>query len=195
MVDVPVMACARCHTPRGGDTVLFGICYGGFWAVAAPMLATLHRVGPTTAGAIGLPGSAGILVARPAGRWMDRVGVNPVVLAGILTMMAAWFAMGFGVWWTAAVFVGTMLLDMGLRSAMVANQTLVNSAVPDSRARANTLFGLHVWGGNAVGAYIMSWTFAHYGWLAVCGVAMTAVVLALSIHMRWLPVGKAERPT
>ena len=169
---------------------MFGICYGGFWAVAAPMLALLHRVGPTAAGLIGIPGAAGIFVARPAGRWMDRAGVMPVVLAGILSMLAAWVAMGFGAWSIAAVVVGAMLLDCGLRAAMVANQTLVNSAAPDSRARANTLFGLHVWGGNAVGALLMSWTFAHFGWLAVCGVAMTAVIIALLIHLGVLPIGK-----
>ena len=169
---------------------MFGICYGGFWAVAAPMLAVLHRAGPTAAGLIGIPGAAGILVARPAGRWMDRAGVMPVVLAGILSMLAAWVAMGFGVWSIAAVAVGAILLDCGLRAAMVANQTLVNSAVPDSRARANTLFGLHVWGGNAVGAFLMSWTFAHFGWLAVCGVAMAAIVIALLIHLGVLPIGK-----
>lgn len=174
---------------------MLGICYGGFWAVAAPMLAALHRVGPTTAGLIGIPGAAGILVARPAGRWMDRAGVMPVVLAGIFSMLAAWIAMGFGVWSIAAVVVGAMLLDCGLRTAMVANQTLVNSAVPDSRARANTLFGLHVWGGNAVGAYLASWTFAHYGWLAVCGVALSATVIALLIHLGVLPIGKtADQP-
>jgi predicted MFS family arabinose efflux permease len=169
---------------------MFGICYGGFWAVAAPMLAALHRVGPTGAGLIGIPGAAGILVARPAGRWTDRAGVMPVVLAGICSMLAAWIAMGFGVWSVAAVFVGAILLDCGLRATMVANQTLVNSAVPDSRARANTLFGLHVWSGNAVGAFLTSWTFAHFGWLAVCGVAMTASVIALLIHLGVLPVGK-----
>jgi MFS family permease len=169
---------------------MFGICYGGFWAVAAPMLAVLHRAGPTAAGLIGIPGAAGIFVARPAGRWMDRAGVMPVVLAGILSMLAAWVAMGFGVWSIAAVAVGAILLDCGLRAAMVANQTLVNSAVPDSRARANTLFGLHVWAGNAVGAFLMSWTFAHFGWLAVCGVAMTAIVIALLIHLGVLPIGK-----
>lgn len=169
---------------------MFGICYGGFWAVAAPMLAVLHRVGPTAAGLIGIPGSAGILVTRPAGRWMDRAGVMPVVLAGILSMLSAWIAMGFGVWSIAGVIVGAILLDCGLRTAMVANQTLVNSAAPDSRARANTLFGLHVWGGNAVGAFSMSWTFAHYGWLAVCGVAMTAIVIALLIHVGVLPIGR-----
>ena len=162
---------------------MFGICYGGFWAVAAPMLAVLHRVGPSVAGFMGIPGAAGIFVARPSGRWTDRAGVRPVVLAGICSMMAAWVVMAFGVWSIAAVVVGTALLDIGLRAAMVANQTLLNSAVPDSRARANTLFGLHVWSGNAVGAFLASWTFAHYGWLAVCGVAMVAIVIALLVHL------------
>ena len=162
---------------------LFGICYGGFWAVAAPMLAAPHRVGPTAAGLMGIPGAAGILVARPAGRWTDRIGLRPVVLAGILSMTAAWVAMSFGVWWIAAIVVGAALLDIGLRAAMVANQTLINSAVPDSRSRANTLFGLHVWSGNAAGAFMASWTFANYGWIAVCGVAMTAIVIALLVHL------------
>ncbi len=171
---------------------MFGICYGGFWAVAAPMLAMLHRVGPTGAGFMGIPGAAGIFVARPAGRWMDRAGVMPVVLTGICSMLAAWVAMGFGVWSIAAVVIGATLLDCGLRSAMVANQTLVTSAVPDSRARANTLFGMHVWSGNAVGAFLASWTFAHFGWLAVCGVSMTAIVIALLIHLGIVPVGKTE---
>ena len=171
---------------------MFGICYGGFWAVAAPMLAVLHSVGPTGAGFMGIPGAAGIFVARPAGRWMDRSGVMPVVLTGICSMLAAWVAMGFGLWSIAAVVVGAILLDCGLRTAMVANQTLVNSAVPDSRARANTLFGMHVWSGNAVGAFLASWTFAHFGWLAVCGVAMTAIITALLIHLGVLPVGKTE---
>jgi hypothetical protein len=47
-----------------------------------------------------------------------------------------------------------------------------------------------VWSGNAVGAFLTSWTFAHFGWLAVCGVAMTASVIALLIHLGVVPVGK-----
>ena len=182
-----IFALLRAHAGiRRAVTIqfMFGICYGGFWAVAAPMLATLHRVSPTGAGLMGIPGAAGILIARRAGRLTDRIGLRPVVLAGICSMMAAWVAMAFGEWSVAAVVVGAMLLDTGLRAAMVANQTLINSAVPDSRARSNTLFGLHVWGGNAVGAFVASWVFAHFGWLAVCGVAMTAITLALLVHLR-----------
>jgi predicted MFS family arabinose efflux permease len=168
---------------------LFGICYGGFWGVAAPMLSAIHRVGPTAAGLMGIPGAAGILIARRAGRWTDRVGLRPVVLTGICSMLAAWVAMGFGTWSILAIVVGAMLLDIGLRAAMVANQTLINSAVPDSRARANTLFGLHVWSGNAAGAFLMSVAFAKFGWLAVCAVAMTATVMALLVHLHVLRVG------
>ena len=90
--------------------------------------------------------------------------------------------MAFGGWSIAAIVLGAALLDIGLRAAMVANQTLINSAVPDSRGRSNTVFALHVWTGNAVGAFIASWTFAAYGWVAVCAVAMTAILMALMLH-------------
>jgi len=171
---------------------MFGICYGGFWAVAAPMLSLLHRVGPGVAGLMGIPGAAGILVARASGRWSDRVGLRPVVLAGICSMMAAWIVMAAGIWSIAAIVLGAMLLDIGLRAAMVANQTLINSAVPDSRARANTLFGLHVWSGNAAGAFLTSWAFAQFGWLAVCAIAMTASIVALLVHLNVVPVGRTR---
>ncbi len=171
---------------------LLGICYGGFWAVVAPMMAALHHLGPTEAGLIGIPGAAGILVARPAGRWMDRSGAVPVVTTGVCVMIAAWLAFGFAALSIVFVVLGAMLLDCGLRTAMVANQTLVNSAVPDSRARANTIFGMHVWCGNAVGAFLTSTAFALYGWLAVCAIAMAASLFALLIHWGVVPIGKSK---
>lgn len=169
---------------------LLGICYGGFWAVVASMMATLHHVGPTAAGLIGIPGAAGILVARPAGRWMDRSGAAPVVTTGVCVMICAWLAFGISAASIAFVVAGAVMLDCGLRTAMVANQTLVNAAVQDSRARANTIFGMHVWCGNAVGAFLASTAFALYGWLAVCAIAMTASICALLIQLGILPVGK-----
>jgi len=171
---------------------LLGICYGGFWAVVAPMLATLHHVGPNEAGFMGIPGAAGIFVARPAGRWMDRSGAVPVVTTGVCIMIGAWLAFGFAAWSIAFVVTGAILLDCGLRTAMVANQTLVNATVSDSRARANTIFGMHVWCGNAVGAFLTSTAFALYGWLAVCAIAMTASICALLIHWGIVPVGQTR---
>ena len=173
---------------------LLGICYGGFWAVVAPMLLALHNAGPSVSGLMGIPGAAGILVTRPAGRWTDRSGPVPVVTTGLCVMIAAWLAFSFASLSIVFVVAGAILLDCGLRTAMVANQTLINAAVPESRARANTIFGMHVWCGNAVGAFLTSTAFAMYGWLAVCAIAMTASVSALLIHWGVIPVGKSGPP-
>jgi predicted MFS family arabinose efflux permease len=163
---------------------MLGICYGGFWAVVSPMVTAFHRLGPAQVGLIGIPGAAGILVARPAGRWTDRAGPMSVVTTALCTMALAWLVFGFSAWTMAAVVAGAILLDCALRAAMVANQTLVNTVVPEARARANTIFGTHVWAGNATGAFIASRVFAQFGWTAVCGVAFTAASIALLVHMR-----------
>ncbi len=165
---------------------MLGISYGGFWAVLAPMVSAFHRLGPAQAGLIGIPGAAGILVARAAGRWTDRAGPMPVVSTALCTMAAAWLVFGFSAWSMAAVVAGAMLLDCALRAAMVANQTLVNTVVPDARARANTIFGTHVWAGNATGAFVASSAFAHFGWLVVCAVALGATGIAFIVHVRAL---------
>jgi predicted MFS family arabinose efflux permease len=174
---------------------MLGICYGGFWAVVSPMVTAFHRLGPAQVGLIGIPGAAGILVARPAGRWTDRAGPLPVVTAALCSMAAAWLVFGFSAWTMAAVIAGAMLLDCALRAAMVANQTLVNTVVPDARARANTIFGTHVWAGNATGAFLASSVFARFGWTAVCAVALGASTIALLVHMRTVRrVGRARAP-
>ena len=166
-----------------GIQFLLGICYGGFWATIATMLLAVHHLGPTVAGLIGIPGAAGILIARPAGRWLDQRGPGPIVAAGISLIIAAYAVFAFGVWWPIALAAGAALLDCGLRAAMVANQTVVNSLAPDARARSNTVFGLAVWSGNATGAFVASAAFAHSGWLAVCGLSAASAAGALGIQL------------
>ena len=151
-----------------------GLCYGGFWATIASMLLAVHGLGPAATGMIGLSGAAGILVARPAGLWMDRRGVAPVVAAGIVAVVAAYLTLIFASASVIFVVVGAALLDCGLRAAIVANQTLVASAVPDARSRSMTIFTAHMWGGNAVGALLASAAFTHWGWPGVCALGITA---------------------
>ena len=162
---------------------LLGICYGGFWATIATMLLQWHGLGSTVAGLIAIPGAAGILIARPAGRWLDLRGPGPIVTTGIALIFTAYGVFAFGVWWPAALALGAALLDCGLRAAMVANQTIVNSLAPDARSRSNTVFGLSVWSGNAIGAFIATSALAHSGWLAVCLVSAIAAALALGVQL------------
>lgn len=166
-----------------GIQLLLGICYGGFWATIATMLFTVHGLGPTVAGLIGIPGAAGILIARPAGRSLDQRGPGPIVAGGIALIIAAYGVFAFGLWWPAALAVGAALLDCGLRAAMVSNQTVVNSLAPDARSRSNTVFGLAVWSGNATGAFVASTALAHSGWLAVCAISAASATGALGVQL------------
>jgi predicted MFS family arabinose efflux permease len=173
--------------------LLLGICYGGFWATIATMLLSVHHLGPTTAGLIGIPGAAGILIARPAGRWLDRRGAGPIVAAGAATIIAAYGVFAFGLWWPAALAAGAVLLDCGLRATMVSNQTVVNLLAPEARSRSNTVFGLAVWSGNAIGAFIASSALAASGWLAVCAISAAAATAALAVQLFSLSRAAAMR--
>jgi len=163
---------------------LLGIGYGGFWATLAPMAAALHGLGPAAAGLFGIPGAAGVLVARPAGRWMDRSGVRPVVATGVVLVLAAFASFTFAASTLVAVAIGAILLDSGLRAAMVANQTLVTGADPAARSRGITILAAHVWGGNAAGAFIATTAFAKFGWMGVCASGGSAALLALLAQRR-----------
>ena len=177
----------RAHPPMRRASViqfLLGIGYGGFWATLAGMLVLLHGLGPGAAGLMAIPGAAGILVSRPAGRWMDRAGAAPVVIAGVFGMIAAFAVLSLATFWVGAVIVGAVLLDCGLSAAMVANQTLVIESNPAARSRASTIFSAHIWGGNAVGALLASLALAHAGWLAVCAISLGAAAVALIIGWR-----------
>src|SRR2546427_22785 len=122
-----------------------------------------------------------------AGRWTARRGAFPIVTGGVCLVLAAYVAFAFAPLWVGAVIAGAVLLDCGLRSALVANQTLITSVAPETRSRFNTVFGAHIWGGNAVGAFLASTALAHSGWLAVCTIALSASCLALLVQWRSRP--------
>jgi predicted MFS family arabinose efflux permease len=166
---------------------LLGISYGGFWATVAPMMLALHGFGPAQTGLLAIPGAAGILVSQPAGRWTDRRGAFPIVTAGVCLVLAAFVVLAFAPFAVAAVIAGAVLLDSGLRSAIVANQTLITAVAPEARSRFNTVFGAHIWGGNAVGAFLASTALARWGWTAVCAIAVTASCVALALQWRTRP--------
>jgi predicted MFS family arabinose efflux permease len=145
------------------------------------MLLASYGYGPAIAGLIGIPGAAGILIARYAGRWMDKSGIGPVVTAGVSTIIVSQLVFGLAPISIAFIVIGVALLDCGLRAALVANQTAVTHAAPDARSRATTIFTSHMWGGNAAGAALASVAYAHWGWYAVCAIGAIAASTALII--------------
>ena len=160
------------------------IGYGGFWATLSPMLLLLHGMGPAEAGLMAIPGAAGVLISRAAGRWMDRDGARPVVVASALVYILSFVVLGFSGWWIGAVIAGTAIMDCGIRGAIVANQTLAASVDAEARNRSNTIFGAHNWAGNTMGAFMASMALAYSGWVAVCVIAIGGSLIALALQWR-----------
>jgi predicted MFS family arabinose efflux permease len=114
---------------------------------------------------------------------MDRKGVRPVVTTGIALVMAAYLVFGFGVATIAGIVAGAVLLDTGLRAAMVANQAFVTGVDAETRSRSNTIFSVHNWGGYATGAFLASIAWSRFGWLGVCAVGVVASAAALALYL------------
>jgi predicted MFS family arabinose efflux permease len=162
---------------------LLGICYGGFWATVAPMLAAAHHLHSDVVGLIGIPGAAGVLVATPVGRWVDRRGPGPAVLAGASSVFLAYVAFGFAASAVAAVVVGAMLLDIGIRASLVANQAYIAGIDLSARARTNMLLMVHTFAGNGAGAFLASHAFYRAGWRGVVIVGLAAGLTAAALQV------------
>ncbi len=115
----------------------------------------------------------------------DRFDKRRLILAELSVLIVALLAMAAAP--SLATLAGAVLLDCGLRAALVANVTLVTSVAPDARSRFNTVFGAHLWAGNTTGAFLASTALAYAGWLAVCAIAVSASCLALLVQWRSRP--------
>ncbi|MGA7803674.1 MFS transporter [Bradyrhizobium sp.] len=157
--------------------------FSAFWAMLAFHLqAPSFALGPAAVGLFGLWGAPGALIAPVAGRFSDRFGSAPVNAAGLCATATSFAVAGT---WGATSIIGLILavnlLDFGLQSGQVANQTRIFGIGEAIRGRLNTVYMVATFSGGAVGALAggLAWTFG--GWSDVCllggGMTMTAGIM------------------
>lgn len=159
--------------------LVFG-AFSAFWATLAFYLASpAFGLGPAAAGLFGLYGAPGAILAPMAGRLSDRIGAFRVNLLS-LTAVAVAFALGGWVSGISllALVVAVNLLDFGLQSGQIANQTRIFALGNDIRARVNTLYMVATFGGGAAGSFAGTLAWSLGGWTAVCTLALLLAALA-----------------
>ena len=114
----------------------------------------------------GLIGAAGALMAPLAGRWSDRRGPSAVLGAAIVAVV-----LSFGVFYVSAhsligLVVGTLVMDLGIQAALIANQARIFALDPHARSRINAFFMTIYFLGGALGAWCASHAWARGGWHA-----------------------------
>lgn len=164
---------------------LLSLAFSAFWSTLALVLAGPEfGQGSAVAGAFGLAGAAGALVAPLAGGLADRRGPQAVIRVGALLVFVAFAAQALApasLWLLVAVAV---VFDLGVQAALVSHQSVVYSLDPASRSRLNAVLVSVMFAGMAAGAALGSALLAGFGWRAVPALGAAAALGALAITRR-----------
>lgn len=157
--------------------------FSAFWPALTLMLASQpFHMGPQIAGLYGIAGVAGALLAPLVGHITDNKGTRFVVTLGLILL-----AVSFSIIFASRISllglaIGVIVLDIGVQSAMVANQSRIYALVPEARSRINTVYMICYFIGGAIGSWagVAAWHRAE--WTGVCVIGFTFVLIAFFFH-------------
>lgn len=155
------------------------------WGALAMMLARApYHWGSEVAGLFGLAGVAGIVASPAMGRLADRRGGRRVAVLASAVVAVAFALLAGSVNWVACLLVGVLVLDLGSRANLVANQTRLYTLLPQARGRLNTVFMTVYFVGGATGSALGAAVGGRFGWtgLAVAGIGCAALAVATGLH-------------
>ena len=137
-----------------------------------------YHYGSDVAGFFGLIGAVGALAAPLAGRTADRRGPDYTIALGIGLALVSYAVLGIGGHYLAGLVLGVILLDVGVQTTHISNQSLIFSLVPEARSRLNTVYMTAYFIGGAVGSLAGGLAWTHGGWPGVCGLGLGFAGLA-----------------
>jgi predicted MFS family arabinose efflux permease len=154
-----------------------------FWTTLAFYLeGPAYHYGSDVAGFFGLVGAVGALAAPLAGKAADTRGPRFAITAGIVLALVSYLVLGVGGGYLVGLVIGVILLDVGVQSAHISNQTLIFSLRPEARSRLNTVYMTGYFTGGSLGSVVGGLAWMHYGWPGVCAVGGLFVALSLALH-------------
>lgn len=160
----------------GGCT--FG-AISAFWSTMAFLLEKPPFSYPVSViGLFGIIGLAGAVISPYAGSVSDRSGPMVPMRWGILSMLAGYAILFFGIHSISIIIVGIILIDVGLQCAHVPNLTRVSSLIPEARTRLNTIYMTSFFMGGTLGSILGSFAWNAYKWPGVCTVGIVFVIAA-----------------
>ncbi|MGN5381530.1 MFS transporter [Streptomyces lasalocidi] len=165
--------------------------FAGFSAVwtgvALLLTGPVYGFGADAVGLLALVNAVTMLVTPFAGRLVDRRGADAVnlvcfvlvVLAAVVLVPGA-FGGGTGL---PALVAGSLLLDVGMQSGMVANTVRIYALDADVRSRLNTAYMTCAYLGGTLGSWLGTRAYAWCGWPGVCGLVALLAGLGLLRHL------------
>ncbi|WP_202913730.1 MFS transporter [Pararcticibacter amylolyticus] len=168
--------------------------FGAFWTTLVFLLnGPPFYQGSDIAGAFGLIGAGGALAASVVGRISDRMDKTKLITITLVMIVLSWVIFGISSASIAGLIIGVILLDLGLQSTHIANQTIIFALHPEARNRLNTVYMVSYFIGGASGTFFAGLAWTNWKWLGVTGVGLSVSLLALLVHLFPLVTNRKTR--
>jgi len=148
--------------------MLFG-SFSLFWTSLSFFLeGEPYHYGSEVAGLFGLVGVVGVMGAPVIGRLADRF--NAKAMVGLLVGVSLVSYLFFGFFGTSlwGLFLGVILLDLGVQGAQVSNQARIYSLIPEARNRLNTVYMVSYFLGGSLGSTLGGFAWGWWKWQGIC---------------------------
>lgn len=169
----------------------FFAAFSAFWTTLVFFLETPpYHYGSGVAGLFGLVGAGGAICAPVVGRIADRFGARRTVFVALLLVLASFVVMYLFGHHISGLIVGVLLLDVGVQSGHISNQTRIYSLIPAARSRLNMVYMICYFVAGAIGSYAGSVLWVRFGWAGVCSLGVILPVIGCAIYLG----AKPEKP-
>lgn len=141
------------------------------------------NAGSSVVGSFGLAGAVGALAAAKVGKLQRYLDLNRIIFYSLLVVLGSWAFTYFAgeTYW--GLIVGVILVDLGVQSSHIMNQTNYFLIKSNAVNRLNTVYMVSYFIGGSLGTWTASMAWQYAQWSGVCFVGATMAVLALIAHL------------
>jgi predicted MFS family arabinose efflux permease len=128
-------------------------------------------------------GAVGALAASIVGKIANKVRPFQIVLYAILIMLISWVIFYFGGYTYIGLIIGIILIDMGLQSMHIMNQSSFFALRLAAGNRLNTVYMFSYFIGGSLGTYLAAQAWRAWQWPGVVLVGTFFTVLVFISHL------------
>ena len=112
---------------------------------------------------------------------VDRRSPKLGISIAVITTLASYAIMVATGHWLIGLGLGVVLLDVGVQTGHISNQTRIYNTFPHARSRANTVYMVSYFIGGALGSALGNAGWHFFGWAGVCAAGAVVLLPALLI--------------
>lgn len=141
------------------------------------------NAGSSIVGSFGLAGAVGALAAAKVGKLQNFLSLNKIITYSLIVLLGSWAFTYFGGETYFGLILGVILVDLGVQSSHIMNQTNYFLIKSDAVNRLNTVYMVAYFIGGSLGTWSASVAWQYAEWSGVCAVGATMGLLALIVHL------------